>query len=90
MLKFNQVMTIGVGNKSVSFTGRDKFRVKDEAFKKALLALGTVAEQEDGTLRYTGDVTFIDADGAEHKVDADGYLHVDAKALPPQARKDFI
>ena len=94
MIKYNRIMTAGLGDgpsaKTVSFTGREKFRVDDDAFKKGLIAIGIFREQEDGTLRYVGDITVTDKQGAEHKVDADGYLPLRLQDLPELVRRDFV
>ena len=90
MIKFNDIMKVGLCGKTVSFTGREKFRVEDAAFKKGLLALGIFAEQDDGTLRYIGDVTIRDKSGKEHKVDADGYLAIDAQDLDETTKRLFV
>lgn len=91
MIKFKQLMTFGVGNKSVSFTGREPFRVEnDAAFEIALLALGVFERLDDGSLRYSGRVTVIDNDGVEHRVDAEGRLPLKKSDLHGGADKEFI
>ena len=84
MKKFNQQMTAGVGNKTVAFVGRTPFRIKDAAFEKALLSIGTFKKLKDGTLRYSGRITLIDLDGKEHKGNADGYLDVSKGRFKPE------
>ena len=73
MMKFTQLMTFGVGEKSVSFNGREAFAVEGAAFKKALLALGVFAEQENGDLRYSGGVRVPLKNGVA-SVDERGFL----------------
>lgn len=90
MVKLNRIITVKVGEKQVAFTGREKFVVEDAAFKKQLLALGTFAEQDDGSLRYSGTMTVQDKDGVHHDVDAEGYAAVARADLSEAAKKVFI
>lgn len=91
MIKFSQIMTYGVGEKSVSFTGRESFRLDDAGFEKDLLATGCFKKFEDGTMRYSGRVTVKDNLGVEHHVDAQGFLSLKKDDLPGgKDRKDFI
>lgn len=90
MLKFNRIITVKIGEKQISVTGRQKVRVEDEAFKKQLLAIGTFEEVEDGVLRYSGRLTVLDSDSKEHEVDMEGYVPLTSKDLPARFKKDFI
>ncbi len=91
MMKFSQLMTYGVGDKSVSFTGRESFRVDSYDFEVGLLATGCFEKTEDGALRYSGKVSVADKDGHEHQVDAKGYLNIKKEDLiDGKNRKDFI
>jgi len=74
MIKFTQTMTVGVGEKSVTFTGREPFPMDDADLKKNLIAIGTFTEQENGDLVYSGKVSVPMADGKEREVDARGFI----------------
>lgn len=90
MMKFVQIMTHGVGEKTVTFTGREPFRVTDEDFANSLIANGCFERLADGTIRYIGKVSVPLKDGAEALVDEKGYLNVDAKDLAGPLGGAFI
>ncbi len=91
MIKFTQMMTYGVGGKSVSFSGREPFRIDDHDFELQLLATGCFERLEDGTMRYSGRVSVKDNLGVERCVDERGYLSIKKDDLVGgKDRKDFI
>ncbi len=91
MIKFCQMMTYSIGSKSVSYAGREPFRLDDPEFEKDLLATGCFEKLEDGTMRYSGRVSVKDNLGVEHCVDERGYLNMKKDDLVGgKDRKDFI
>lgn len=88
MIKFTQLMTFGLGDKTVSFNGREPFTIGDKDFKKELLAIGVFEEQENGDLVYSGAVSVPMKDGSEANIDPRGFLAVnkdDMKTMPDKA-----
>jgi hypothetical protein len=84
-------MSYSVGEKSISYTGREPFRLDDADFEAALLATGCFENLEDGTMRYSGKVSVKDKACKEHQVDARGYLSLSKDDMPNgKDRKDFI
>ena len=90
MIKFNQPMQYGVGEKRVAFVGRDPFPVDDAELKKGLLAVGVFEDLGDGTMRYSGKVSVPLKDGREVEVDARGYIAVSKSDLAVPSSPSFI
>ncbi|MBS3927813.1 MAG: hypothetical protein KGZ65_04395 [Sphingomonadales bacterium] len=90
-MKFIQLMTCKIGDKSVTYTGRQPFRIdNDAAFEAALLAIGVFERLEDGTMRYSGGVTVPLKDGGEAKVDVDGNIQHGKADLLAYDKGSFI
>ena len=89
MIKFVQLMTFRVGEKSICFTGREPFEVNDLEFEKSLLGLGVFERLEDGSLRYSGDLTVSLKNGKTMKVDPRGFLPISKKDLADKNDPSF-
>ena len=89
-IKFTQLMTYKIGDDSVSFTGREPFRVDDPQFEKALLSVGVFEKLEDGTMRYSGKVSVPMKDGNDALVETDGYVPCDKKDLHDAVKGVFL
>lgn len=90
MLKFNQIMTFSVGQKSISFTGREAFVLEDKDFQAALVALGVFTVNDDGTMYYSGDISVPMNDGSLKKVDFKGFLVAAKTDLADQKAAGFL
>ena len=91
MIRFVQVMVVGVGGKEISFRGREPFRVADEEQKKALLGVtGLFTEQKDGTMKFTAPMTILDKHGKKHKLPDDGCLELELQDLPDNGQGVFV
>ena len=88
-MKFVQLITYTIGDKSVSFNGREAFTINDAYFKENLLAVGVFTEQENGDLFYSGKISVPMKDGSERHVDPRGFLPADKVDLNPDSRADF-
>lgn len=87
-MKYTALLTFGIGDETVTFTGREPFVVEDPVFKKELLKLGVFKEHEDGALSYCGKVSVPTKDGREICVDDKGYLPCKKEDLDAKV-KDF-
>lgn len=74
-------MTFTVGDKSVSFTGREQFTPDDADLKAKLLAIGVFTQQPDGSLIYSGKVSVPLKDGTFAEVDPRGFLNIQMSDL---------
>ncbi len=89
MMKFPQLMTYGVGDKQVTFTGREPFAMDDAEFKKALLAVGVFESLDGGLMRYSGKVSVPGKDGKEHLVSPDGYVNLKKSEFENEPKDSF-